>query len=153
MKIYVASSWRNAQQPEVIKTLQAAGFEVYDFRNPRPGIGGFGWRQVRSDPPPWNAIQTRMVLGNSIAQRGFSFDYDAMRWADAVVMLQPCGVSAALELGWFAGTGKLSIVLLADGQEPELMLRLADYLCVSLSEVVDILKVSEPASPSKVRGR
>jgi len=31
-KIYVASSWRNAQQPAVVNALVAAGNEVYDFR-------------------------------------------------------------------------------------------------------------------------
>lgn len=37
MKIYVASSWRNQYQPEVVATLRAVGHEVYDFKNPRPG--------------------------------------------------------------------------------------------------------------------
>ena len=36
MKIYVASSWRNAQQPAVVARLREAGHEVYDFRNPAP---------------------------------------------------------------------------------------------------------------------
>jgi hypothetical protein len=52
-------------------------------------------------------------------------------------MVQPCGRSAALELGW---AGKLTVVLLADGQEPELMLKAADKLCVSMNEVIEALK-------------
>jgi hypothetical protein len=32
MKIYVASSWRNERQQDVVKTLRAANHEVYDFR-------------------------------------------------------------------------------------------------------------------------
>ena len=35
-KIYVASSWRNREQPSVVKALREAGHEVYDFRNPAP---------------------------------------------------------------------------------------------------------------------
>lgn len=41
MKIYVASSWRNERQPEVVEHLRSFGYEVYDFRNPAPGDTGF----------------------------------------------------------------------------------------------------------------
>jgi hypothetical protein len=139
MKIYVASSWRNERQPEIVRELRAHGHEVYDFRNPAPGNNGFGWRQCTSDPPPWSAQQTRAVLDTPIAERGFHLDFDAMKWADALVMLQPCGRSAAMELGWACGAGKLAIVLLADGQEPELMVKMADHICVDFDEVVRAL--------------
>ena len=36
-RIYVASSWRNAYYPEVVKRLREYGHEVYDFRNPPQG--------------------------------------------------------------------------------------------------------------------
>ena len=32
-RIYVASSWRDPYQPEVVAALREAGHEVYDFRN------------------------------------------------------------------------------------------------------------------------
>ncbi len=32
--IYLASSWRNDLQPEVLLALRDAGHAVYDFRNP-----------------------------------------------------------------------------------------------------------------------
>lgn len=41
MKIYVASSWRNNRQPDVVKFLRDLGHEVYDFKNPKPGDDGF----------------------------------------------------------------------------------------------------------------
>ena len=37
MKIYVASSWRNQHQPEIVTMLRANGFKVYDFRKPALG--------------------------------------------------------------------------------------------------------------------
>ena len=40
-RIYVASSWRNPYQPEVVAALRKAGHEVYDFRNPKDNPGGF----------------------------------------------------------------------------------------------------------------
>ncbi len=38
MRIYVASSWRNIYQREVVRLLRAAGHEVYDFKG-----RGNGW--------------------------------------------------------------------------------------------------------------
>lgn len=45
-RIYVASSWRNPYQPEVVAALRKAGHEVYDFRNPKDNPGGFHWADV-----------------------------------------------------------------------------------------------------------
>ena len=45
-RIYLASSWRNPRQPEVLAALRADGHEVYDFRNPAPGDNGFSWREI-----------------------------------------------------------------------------------------------------------
>jgi hypothetical protein len=65
-----------------------------------------------------------------------------MRWASACVMLQPCGRSAALERGWSIGAGKRSAVLMTDGQEPELMIRLADLLTTSVDELLTWLEAT-----------
>ena len=46
MKIYVASSWRNERQPEVVRCLRQRGHEVYDFRHPTPGDFGFRWSEI-----------------------------------------------------------------------------------------------------------
>jgi hypothetical protein len=83
---------------------------------------------------------TRQVLNHPIADEGFRLDFDAMKWADVTLMLQPCGRSAAMELGWAAGAGKRTVVLLDDGQEPELMVKMADALCIGMMEVLDTLK-------------
>jgi hypothetical protein len=123
--------------------LRAAGHEVYDFKNPAPNNHGFGWRQVTDAPPPWSAKDTIKVLEHPVAEEGFHFDFTAMNWADAIVMVQPCGRSAALELGWGCGAGKLTIVLLVDGQEPELMLKMAEYLVTSIEDVVQILRAED----------
>ena len=51
--IYLASSWRNVLQPEVLRQLQDAGNEVYDFRNPGPGKDGFRWSEIDPDWINW----------------------------------------------------------------------------------------------------
>lgn len=144
-RIYLASSWRNDAQPAAVERFRAEGHEVYDFRNP-PARTGFSWRQATEDRPPWSAERTREVLSLPVSQAGFNSDFDAMKWSDTIVMLQPCGRSAALELGWGCGAGKLTLVVLADGQEPELMLKCADRLCTSLDEAADILRRWDPVA-------
>lgn len=151
MKIYVASSWRNGRQPEVVARLRAEGHEVYDFRAPDEGQpegtpGGFHWSEIDPDWKTWDAWTYRERLVHPLAEHGFMRDFAAMGWCEACVMVQPCGRSAALELGWCAGAGKVTVALLAEGQEPELMLKMADHLCLSLDELVEWL-ATEPVPP------
>ncbi len=58
-----------------------------------------------------------------------------MVWADACVLVLPCGRSAHLEAGYFAGAGKPLLILLADG-EPELMYKMASEIYTELGELI-----------------
>lgn len=122
MKLYVASSWRNPLQPGVVARLRIAGHEVYDFRNPCEGDTGFSWSEIDPDWERWTPEGYLKGVNHELARDGFKKDFDAMKWADACVLVQPCGRSAHLELGWFVGAGKPAFVVLTEG-EPELMLR------------------------------
>ena len=66
-----------------------------------------------------------------------------MKWADACVLLLPCGRSAHLELGWMAGTGKQTIVLMEVAEEPELMYGLCDTIALTVDEVLVALRGKE----------
>ena len=138
-RIYVASSWRNERQPEIVRALRSAGNQVYDFRNPPHGDSAFSWRDLDPDWQNWSAEKYRALLStHPVASHGFISDLRGMMWAGTCVLVAPCGRSAHLELGWFCGVGKRTIVLLADG-EPELMLLLASNLCTTVREVIDCL--------------
>lgn len=125
MKIYVASSWRNEYQPEVVDILRNAGHEVYDFRNP-PKRSGFAWSQIDPDWENWTTEQYRDALLHPLAVEGFNSDFDGMQWADACVLVLPCGRSANTEAGWMKGAGKLVFVFSPEKQEPELMYKMHD---------------------------
>ena len=139
MKIYVASSWRNKRQPEVVKALIQRGHFVYDFRNPYHREAGFQWADMDKNWEKWNAAQfKRALLTSPVASHAYLSDLRAMEWADCLVMVTPCGNSAHLELGWAAGRGKRTVVLLPEeGAEcrPDLMLLAADHLCLTIEEV------------------
>jgi hypothetical protein len=139
MKVYVASSWRNERQPEVVRAIRAAGHQVYDFRNPNEEIleldQGFHWSDIDPEWQTWPPSQFINALDHPLALGGYNRDYAALETADAVVLVMPCGRSAHLELGFGVGRGKASIILLSDG-EPELMYKMVPNLVTSIEEVI-----------------
>lgn len=139
MKIYVASSWRNPYQQDVVRELRDTGFTVYDFKD----SDGFKWSDIDPDWEKWTPNQYRDNLYHPLAMRGFDRDLEALDRADAVVLVLPCGRSAHLELGWALGRGKPGLVLMLDQQEPELMNKMATEVCLTITEVIAALKTVE----------
>lgn len=123
MKVYVASSWRNPLQVGIVHALRALKIEVYDFRRPAPDKHGFSWGDIDSDWKNWPPEKLRESLKHPVAVAGFERDFSAMQWADCCVLVLPCGRSAHLEAGWFAGAGKPVHILMLTQEEPELMYR------------------------------
>ena len=138
-KIYVASSWRNKYQPEVVAALKAAGHEVYDFRNPENNPGGFHWDDVDPSWQVWEPAEYIKNLNHPIAEKGFKADFDAMLWADTCILVLPCGRSAHTEAGWFAGKGLRTIVFMPEKQEPELMYKLFDGVSSSIANLLSFV--------------
>lgn len=143
MKIYAASSWRNVLQPSLVDHLRLAGHEVYDFRNPGSGDKGFSWSEIDPEWKAWDRSVFREKLLHPIAERGFQNDWGAMEWAEAGVLIMPCGRSAHIEAGYFVGAKKPLFILLADG-EPELMYKMATRLCLTIDELLSALRLYNP---------
>jgi hypothetical protein len=144
-RIYLASSWRNAEQPKVLAALRAAGHEVYDFRNPAPGNEGFHWSEVDGGWQSWSLSRYIDSLKHPIAQYGFQLDKAALDWCDACVLLLPCGPSAHLEAGYATGRGKRVIVLLREDKfEPELMYLLCAGCVTSIPDLLTALALPAP---------
>lgn len=150
MKIYVASSWRNDYQPEIVRALRELGHDVYDFKNPAPGDNGFHWSEIDPAWQKWTVEQYITSLYHPVAVAGFDSDFSAMQWADACVLVMPCGRSAHIEAGYFVGAGKPLLILASDA-EPELMYKMADSihagmgsLLVRIQEIDDERQSLEP---------
>lgn len=147
--LYVASSWRNAYQPEVVARLRREGFEVYDFREPEPGNRGFHWSEIDADYQDWNLLDYQAALHHPKARDGFRLDYDAMRRSDAGVLVLPSGRSAHLEAGWFIGAARPLYVLLPPTMAEftiELMYKAATELVDDADDLVAALKLRFPAA-------
>ena len=145
MNVYVASSWRNDYQPDVVARLREEGHDVYDFRNPAEGDNGFHWSEIDPEWKAWKWDEFIKSLQHPVAQAGFKKDMDALRAADATVLVMPCGRSAHLELGYAIGAGQTTVILLEDG-EPELMYLMADFVTGSLEQVAQFLRLSRYCS-------
>ena len=127
-RIYLASSWRNEAQPEVLEALRDAGHNVYDFRNPPGG-------EWDSTGPWWTkADPGDLKEAERLKNMAFAIDLEHMEWAEIFVLLLPCGKSAHLEAGWATGRGKRTLILNPDFvDEIELMYRLAGMPCMYAS--------------------
>ena len=138
-KIYVASSWRNQYYTDVVCRLSEAGHEVYDFRNPPKGTGGFHWSDINPNYMEWSVEQYREGLKSQKAEQQFANDIEALTWADTCLLVLPCGRSAHTEAGWMVGAGKKVIVYIPEMQEAELMYKLFDFVSGDLNEIIDYL--------------
>lgn len=136
MKIYVASSWRNNRQPEVVAALRKAGHAVYDFKNPMAGDNGFSWKEIDKNWENWTTSQFKDALFSEPAERGFQLDSNAVLECDALVLVLPCGKSAHLEAGYAAGKGKLVFALIENKEEPELMYKWFDRIVDTMPRLI-----------------
>jgi nucleoside 2-deoxyribosyltransferase len=131
MYVYVATSWRNEFQPEVVRLLREDGHEVYDFR----GEEGFSWREVDHNWATWTPEQYLIGLEHQCAERGFERDMHALMRCDACVYVMPCGPSASMEMGYCVGAGKLVIAYIPALREPDLMVKMAHLITNRFDEV------------------
>ncbi|MFG5856777.1 hypothetical protein LDB17_01025 [Dysgonomonas sp. Shenzhen-Wh21] len=134
-KIYVASSWRNKYQPEVVRFLRENSHEVYDFRNPH-GNTGFSWSEIDPNWKDWGMDEYKEAIKHPIAEAGFNSDFNAMKWADTCVLVLPCGRSAHTEAGWMKGAGKKVLVYQIWAEEPELMYKIYDDIITTGKELL-----------------
>lgn len=108
MKVYIASSWKNVKQVKILAgMLRANGHEVDAFCETRKGRTIFSF----ADIPDADNHDGITMLQEPIVEKAFAEDKKWLDWADAVVMLLPCGNSAHLEAGYAKGTGKELYIL------------------------------------------
>lgn len=136
-RIYIASSWKNKFQQQLVEELRKRGHKVYDFKHP------YG----RNDVPVWESVSVtqnlrsayvekclkgkdfkRMLLDCQSIKR-FEEHFAAMQDADTCILLLPAGRSSYIEAGHMNGMGKRVFVMDTSKEvTPELMyLALDDY--------------------------
>ena len=160
--IYVASSWRNPSQPALVAHLKNLGHEVYYPRNPTPDDHGFHgrmsvyWRDIDPVWKSWNVAGFRAGLNHKLATDAYKHDMDALKAADAVVLLLPGGRSSHAEAGWAVGAGKPVYVMVPPNQivEPELSYKMFRGITDDTTELAMWLLrwVKDPAPHQERKG-
>lgn len=140
-KIYVASSWRNKYQADLVPQLRKRGHEVYDFRNPSPYNRGFHWSKIDSEWEVWDVCQYREALRHPLAENGYMLDMNALDWAEVVILLLPSGRSAHVEAAWHRGKGKPVIVHSPEPCTPELMYKMFNAITADKTELFELLEL------------
>jgi hypothetical protein len=94
------------------------------------GSGGFSWSEVDPNWESWPGDVPRYLRGldHPRAIEGFNRDMNALKTADACILVNLCGQSAHAELGWAAGAGKITAAFCPEIREPDLMIKMADFV-------------------------
>lgn len=143
MKIYMASSWKNAETVRALAgSLEYEGFEVDAFCRATDERYSFHWSEFVDTEEELLKYDAVSFLGDPRVQRAFNEDRHWLDWADTVIMVMPCGRSSHLEAGYGKGQGK-RLYIYGDFQKGEfdVMYGFADGLFRSeqWSELVDLL--------------
>ena len=108
MKVYIVGSLENPVIPEATNALIAAGFDVFsDWFAAGPGAD-YAW----ADYEKKRGRSYRDALTSPAAQNVFRFDLRNLLAANVVVQVMPSGKSAAWEMGFAAGRGKPTFILM-----------------------------------------
>jgi nucleoside 2-deoxyribosyltransferase len=144
MKVYLASSWRNAEQVKQIKdVLISKGHEVDAFCDSSAGRFVFSFDLL----PDVSGMNAKTVMQEPAVQKAFAEDKKWLDWADACVMILPAGNSAHLEAGYAKGQGKKLVIyrpVLPKG-EFDVMYGFADLITEDLHDVVEFLGKGDEA--------
>lgn len=104
MKIYMASSWKNAAIVIAIANfLRSLGHEVDCFCEQTDKRFSFCWQEIVDDIRDTDAIS---FLKEEEAKKAFKEDKKWLDWCEVCLLVLPCGKSAHLEAGYSVGKGK-----------------------------------------------
>ena len=144
MKIYLASSWKNAGLVfDIAMIIRDWGHEVDAFVDASQGRYVFNWREIVTNK---NKLDVKSFLQNPKAKRAFREDKKWLDWAECCILLLPAGKSSHLEGGYAKGKGKYLIIFAFDRFEVgefDVMYGFADLLTDNINEIKAFLREKE----------
>jgi nucleoside 2-deoxyribosyltransferase len=136
LRIYIIGSLRNPQVPEVANRLRAERFEVFDDWYAAGPEADDKWREYEQQ----RGRTYVEALDGAAAKNVFHFDLRNLEKSDAAVLVLPAGKSGHLELGWMAGRGKLTYVLMPEEDVRwDVMYQFANRVVTSVGGLVGAL--------------
>jgi nucleoside 2-deoxyribosyltransferase len=140
MRLYVIGSLRNPRIPELAAKLRQDGHDVHDdWHAPGPETDDF-WRTYEKT----RGRTFVEALKGRHAKNVFEYDKQWLDWAEGVVLVLPAGRSGHLELGYCAGKGKSTHILLdAEEERWDVMYLFADHVWDKVNDLrAELMKES-----------
>jgi len=148
MKIYIVSSWKNAQVAvSIAQWLRDEGHEVDCFADTSTGRYVFHWSEMLGGPDKSKSeLNAKTFLQDERSQGAFHEDKKLLDWCECCILLLPAGNSSHLEAGYVKGQGKKLIIhslLPFPKGEFDVMYGFADLLTDQILEAVNWLGRNE----------
>ncbi len=112
-KIYLIGSLRNPIIPEIGQAIRELGFDVFDDWHAAGPHADDCWKEYEQA----RGHSYRYALSGFAAQHVYEFDLHHLNCSDIGVLVLPAGRSGHLELGFLAGQGKPTFILLDEAEE------------------------------------
>lgn len=137
MKVYVIGSLRNPEIPQIASALRGVGHEVFDDWFAAGPEADDYWSKYEKE----RGRTYEQALTGHAANHVFHFDKKHLDNCDAAVLVLPAGRSGHLELGYCAGLGKQTYILLGeDHNRWDVMYRFATKVVPNLRELLIAIK-------------
>lgn len=132
--IYVIGSLRNEEVPHVATSLRSLGIDAFDdWYSAGPEADDY-WKEYEVNRG--NSYQE--ALRGYAARHVFEFDKYHLDRCDSALLVLPAGKSGHLELGYVAGSGRPTYILLEDGVDRwDIMYQFATKVFNSKEEMLD----------------
>lgn len=137
-KVYIVGSLRNPEVPRIADFIREhAQVEVFDDWYAAGPNADDHWRDYEKA----RGRTFREALTGKAAKNVYAFDRRFLEAATHVLLVCPAGKSGHLELGWAAGQGKRTAVLLETGVDRwDVMYQFADKVFEDKKELLEWLK-------------
>lgn len=104
--VYVGSSWKNLELLDLIHNeLHRQNVDTWDFRK-----NGFWWKELDNKYNNGNKMNLDDFIQTREAIKAYRYDKEGLDKADLGLFILPAGISTAAELGYMAGTRKMTIL-------------------------------------------
>ena len=136
MKIYIVGSLQNTNNIQKFSQKlrnKIPGSIVYDnwiSHGPYPDVWFYKYCKKRK-------FTYKQAMKDIIADSVFETDKKMLQDSDIIIMLQPAGKSACLELAYFGAKGKITLIIKDNGLDytkVDIMEKFADIICDNLDD-------------------
>lgn len=135
-KVYIVGSLRNPVIREVSNELRKSGYDVFDDWHGCGPDADDHWKEYEKG----KGKSYGEALKGKLAAHAFAFDKSNLDESEIVVLVLPAGKSGHLELGYAAGRGKSTFILLEPDRDEDrwdLMYLFATAVVTDVKELLE----------------